>query len=194
MTPPLYNSNRVNELPIPNVLQPFDAIDMDNLVGSDTEADENTIGPLLVSNGSEIHCIAHSTAIQESIPNESAEENEANGYVDELANVSNSNSNELQQEQNSELPGVDNFVDDIENPDELEVKEEPEIDLGVLDLEELRAIIQHASEEHDSFENIDDDLMIQKLDEYPRPKEPGFDVKEGDSFCGNVPFKPYVSN
>lgn len=93
------------------------------------------------------------------------------------------------------------------------VKEEGSVNLNSCDEDELLAILNYqennesfsfdeydddfADEQENSllFEKFgdDDDILVEKLTFYPQPIDNDFMVKANDIFCGNIPFKSFVS-
>lgn len=54
-------------------------------------------------------------------------------------------------------------------------------------------VLLRFGEVSEHFENVDNDVMIQKLNVYPKPIVTEYGIKENDVLCGNIPFKSYVS-
>lgn len=152
-----------------------------------TEGNSNNTDPLAqsdVENSMEqFKGIAHSTAIQNQSDYDDEQPTNASLNPADLVEV------QLDGERSDRIDQP-NIGDD---PFLVEIKEEPSVDLDDSDREELKALLQYAEENDTSFEIISDELMVQKLDVYPKPINPQFEVKEGDILCGNLAFKAYVS-
>lgn len=149
-----------------------------------TEGNSNNTDPLaqsFVENSLELYNgIAHSTAIQ-------------NHDDEPTTNESLVTADLLEAQFHEERSETTNQLNVGDDPFLVEIKEEPSVDLNDSDIEELQALLQYAEENDTSFEIISDELMVQRLDVYPKPINPQFEVKENDILCGNIAFKAYVS-
>lgn len=202
ITPPVYNSDRENEAPIPNISQPLKIINCGSVDNAEPTIENDTIDPLALSfdenEADSFGLVIHSTAIERrpsevlNEMNHSLVEQELNDQhvelrldiTDVVRNPNQVDSIEVQND-NSQSGEADDTL--------FQVKLEPEVILEEVDIVELNALLQLGDENSDSFENVDDDVMIQKLETYPKPIDTQFEVKENDLLCGNIPFKIYVS-
>lgn len=206
--PPVYNENRLKEKPIPNISQPFDNMiensldqqSMDSPANSEIENAmdgfgndeiEQSIDPLVNSEIENAMNRSGGDKIDQSI--DPLAESEAENVIDRSID------DEIEQSINGyekclHIFGARNQNQfEVNEPLEIEVKEEPELLLDDVDISELDALLRLGENSHESFEDIDDDIMIQKLNVYPKPIETQYEIKENDTLCGNIPFKSYVS-
>lgn len=200
--PPVYNSNREFETPIPNTLQPLNIINMSNIGNDNNTTTENSIDPLddeSVVDELPINVAAHSTPIERRSPltignlpvdNESIASMAINEQPQEqLTGIANGLGSQIQEDEQH----LSNEHLEIIDQELIYVKEEPAVELDDIDIDELNALLQCADENNASFEELNDEVMIQKLDVYPKPIHSEFEVKEDDILCGNIAFKAYVS-
>lgn len=200
ITPPLYNPDREKEAPISNISQPLKIINCRSLDNDEPTIENDPIDPLALSNDESDFSglVVHSTAIERQpseVLNETnhsfVEQELHDQLVEQRLDITDAGHNQNHvapiEVQNDDLQ-LDASEDSL-----LQVKIEPEVILEDVDIIELHALLQLGEENSVSFENVYDDVMIQKLDTYPKPIDPQFEVKENDLLCGNIPFKIYVS-